>query len=117
MIFPDHLDYFNSGDDHVFQKSERFYTLSAINDCQTRDSVAATGFRRWLLSGSAVGAHRLCGDRDELGVGYPFAYDCRTQVFAWLYNFRRLVVRYAYHAANFLSMVQLGCAVILLRQF
>jgi len=39
------------------------------------------------------------------------------RLFAWLYNFRRLVVRYEYHAANFLGMVQLGCAVILLRQF
>ena len=39
------------------------------------------------------------------------------RLFAWLYNFRRLVVRYEYHAANFLGMVHLGCAVILLRQF
>jgi transposase len=39
------------------------------------------------------------------------------RLFAWLYNFRRLVVRYEYHAANFLGMVHLGCAVILLQQF
>ena len=39
------------------------------------------------------------------------------RLFAWLYNFRRLVVRYEYHAANFLGLVHLGCAVILLRQF
>ena len=39
------------------------------------------------------------------------------RLFAWLYNFRRLVVRYEYHATNFLGMLQLGCAVILLRQF
>lgn len=37
--------------------------------------------------------------------------------FAWLQNFRRLVVRYEYHVQNFLSMVQLGCAIILLRFF
>ena len=36
--------------------------------------------------------------------------------FAWLQNFRRLVVRYEYHLANFLAMVQLGCIVILLRK-
>jgi transposase len=36
--------------------------------------------------------------------------------FAWLQNFRRLVVRYEYHLANFLAMVQLGCIVILLRR-
>ncbi|MCF8068248.1 MAG: IS5 family transposase [Desulfobacterales bacterium] len=39
------------------------------------------------------------------------------RLFAWLQNFRRLVVRYEYHAQNFLSMVQLGCAIILLRFF
>ena len=36
--------------------------------------------------------------------------------FAWLQNFRRLVVRYEYHLENFLAMVQLGCIVILLRK-
>jgi transposase len=34
---------------------------------------------------------------------------------AWLQNFRRLVTRYEYHAANVLAFVQLGCIVILLR--
>ena len=38
------------------------------------------------------------------------------RLFAWLQNFRRLVVRYEYHLANFLAMVQLGCIVILLRR-
>lgn len=37
------------------------------------------------------------------------------RLFAWLQNFRRLVTRYEYHAANFLGFVQLGCIVILLR--
>jgi transposase len=36
--------------------------------------------------------------------------------FAWLQNFRRLVVRYEYYLENFLTMVQLGCIVILLRK-
>lgn len=39
------------------------------------------------------------------------------RLFAWLQNYRRLVVRYEYHVQNFLSMVQLGCAIILLRFF
>ncbi|MCG8550500.1 MAG: IS5 family transposase [Desulfobacterales bacterium] len=39
------------------------------------------------------------------------------RLFAWLQNFRRVVVRYEYHVQNFLSMVQLGCAIILLRLF
>ena len=39
------------------------------------------------------------------------------RLFAWLQNFRRLIVRYEYHAENFLGMVQLGCIKILLRFF
>jgi len=39
------------------------------------------------------------------------------RLFAWLHNFRRIVVRYEYHAENFLGMLQLGCAIILLRYF
>lgn len=37
------------------------------------------------------------------------------RLFAWLQNFRRLVVRYEYHLRNFLALVQLGCIVIMLR--
>jgi len=39
------------------------------------------------------------------------------RLFAWLRNFRRLVTRYEYHAANFLAFVQLACIMILLRHF
>jgi transposase len=39
------------------------------------------------------------------------------RLFAWLQNFRRLVIRYERHAANFLGFLHLGCALILLRQF
>jgi len=39
------------------------------------------------------------------------------RLFAWLQNYRRLVVRYEYHADNFLGLVHLGCAIILLRFF
>jgi len=38
------------------------------------------------------------------------------RLFAWLQNFRRLVVRYERHLKNFLGMIQLGCIVILLRR-
>lgn len=38
------------------------------------------------------------------------------RLFAWLQNFRRLVVRYEYHLENFLAMIRLGCIVILLRR-
>jgi len=39
------------------------------------------------------------------------------RLFAWLQNFRRLVVRYEYHVENFLALLQLGCSIILLRLF
>ena len=37
------------------------------------------------------------------------------RLFAWLFNFRRLVVRYEYHAENYQGLVHLAAAVILLR--
>ena len=37
--------------------------------------------------------------------------------FAWLHNFRRVVTRWERHLANYLGMVQLACAKILLRRF
>jgi transposase len=37
------------------------------------------------------------------------------RLFAWLQNFRRLVVRYEFRHDNFLGMVHLGCIIILLR--
>jgi transposase len=37
------------------------------------------------------------------------------RLFAWLFNFRRLVVRYEYHAENFKGFLHLAAAVILLR--
>ena len=37
------------------------------------------------------------------------------RLFAWLFNFRRVVVRYEYHAENFQGFVHLAAALILLR--
>jgi transposase len=37
------------------------------------------------------------------------------RLFAWLQNFRRLVIRYERYAENFLGMLHLGCCLILLR--
>jgi transposase len=37
--------------------------------------------------------------------------------FAWLQNYRRLVVRYERHADNFAGFVKLGCIRILLRAY
>ena len=37
------------------------------------------------------------------------------RLFAWLHNFRRLVIGYERRAAHYLGFVRLGCIVILLR--
>lgn len=37
------------------------------------------------------------------------------RLFAWLHNFRRLVVRWEFHIQNFLGFVHLGCLQLLLR--
>ena len=37
------------------------------------------------------------------------------RLFAWLHKFRRIVVRYDYHAENFLGFIHLACIKILLR--
>lgn len=39
------------------------------------------------------------------------------RLFAWLHNFRRIVVRYEYHHENHLGFIQLGCMLILLRNY
>ena len=41
---------------------------------------------------------------------------CKVErLFAWLQNYRRVVVRYERHAENFLGMLHLACCLILLR--
>lgn len=37
------------------------------------------------------------------------------RLFAWLHNFRRLVIRWEYHVENFLGFVRLGCLQLFLR--
>jgi transposase len=39
------------------------------------------------------------------------------RLFAWFHNYRRLVTRWERHAQNFLGMIHLACAVILVRAF
>lgn len=39
------------------------------------------------------------------------------RLFAWLYNFRRVVIRYERRIANYLALVLLAFAIILLRHF
>lgn len=39
------------------------------------------------------------------------------RLFAWLQNFRRVLVRFDYHDTNYLGFVHLACLVILLRNY
>jgi transposase len=39
------------------------------------------------------------------------------RLFAWLQNFRRILVRYEYHDENYLGFVHLGCILILLKAY
>lgn len=66
-----------------------------------------------------IAPHRRNRKRPKTQDGRPLRrYKRRWKVerlFAWLGNFRRLVVRYEYHAENYLGLVHLGCIIILLR--
>lgn len=68
-----------------------------------------------------ISPHRTSRRRPATQDGRPLRrYRKRWQIerlFAWLHNFRRLVTRYEYNALNFLGFVQLGCLIILARQF
>jgi transposase len=39
------------------------------------------------------------------------------RLFAWLHNFRRLIIRHEYKLENYLGFVHLGCILILVRQY
>ncbi len=70
-----------------------------------------------------IAPHRMVRNRKNAPTqdGRPLRrYRRRWKVerfFAWLHNYRRLTVRWEYHAANFLGFLKLGCIMILLRYF
>jgi transposase len=37
------------------------------------------------------------------------------RLFAWLFNFRRIITRHEYYPMNFLGFLRLACAMVLLR--
>lgn len=67
-----------------------------------------------------IALHRQGRVRPKTQDGRPLRRFTRRwkveRLFAWLGNFRRLVVRYERHSANFLGFVHLGYILILLRQ-
>ncbi len=74
-----------------------------------------------MIGDRAYGSDPLDAELGYLGVEmiaphrrrrYKRCWNIR-HLFAWLGNFRRLVVRYEYRMENFLGFVRLGCVVIL----
>ena len=65
-------------------------------------------------------AHRRNSKRRKTQDGRRLRRDRRRwtieRLFAWLGNYFRRLVRYERQVENYLGFVQLGCAVILLRQ-
>jgi transposase len=68
-----------------------------------------------------IAPHRANRKKPKTQDGRPLRrYKRRWKVerlFAWLQNFRRILVRHQYHAENSLGFVQLGCTIILLRWY
>ena len=66
-----------------------------------------------------IAPHRSNRRRPKTQDGRPLRRYLRRwkieRLFAWLFNFRRLVTRYERHAENFLGFLYLGCICILLR--
>jgi transposase len=68
-----------------------------------------------------IAPHKTNRVRGKTQDGRELRRYCRRwkieRLFAWLHNFRRLVTRWEYHEANFLGLVQLGCVLILMRNY
>jgi transposase len=78
--------------------------------------------RLWEERGIAlIAPHRKNRTRPPTQDGRPLRrYKRRWKVerlFAWLFNFRRLITRHERNAENFLAFLQLACVCILLRRF
>ena len=85
----------------------------------TLDSRFIADLSRRLIGDLAYDADPLDGELAKVGVEIIALHRrCRWKIerlFAWLGNFRRLVVRYERSALNYLGFVHLGCVPILLR--
>jgi hypothetical protein len=68
-----------------------------------------------------IAPHRSNRKRPKTQDGRPLRRYVRRwkveRLFAWLHNYRRLVVRYEHYVENFQGFVQLGCMMILIKQF
>jgi len=106
---------------------------------ETLDSLVTTGSPERLIGDKAydsdpldeklrkergiemIAPHKVNGKKDKTQDGRALRRYVRRwkveRLFAWLHNFRRLVVRWEYHETNYKGFLLLGCTVILLRHF
>ena len=79
-----------------------------------------SGRRLAGLGVEMIAPHRRNRKRPKTQDGRPLRWYKRRwkgeRLFAWLGDFRRLVVWYERHALNYLGFVHLGCILILFRQ-
>jgi transposase len=68
-----------------------------------------------------IAPHKVNRSKPKTQDGRKLRRYCRRwkieRLFAWLHNFRRLVTRWEFYEANFLGLVQLGCILILMRNY
>jgi hypothetical protein len=98
------------------EKPERLIGEDKAYDSDPLDERLAMEYAVELIS-----PHRLRRKRPKTQDGRPLRrYKHRWKIerllFAWLQNSHRILVRYEYHAENYLGFVQLGCMMILLRR-
>ena len=66
-----------------------------------------------------ISSHRLRRKKPKTQDGRPLrrykrSWKIERLLFAWLQNLHRILVRYEYHAENYLGLILLGCMMILL---
>jgi transposase len=97
------------------EKPERLIGEDKAYDSDPLDEKLAIEYGVEMIS-----PHKAWRKRPKTQYGRPLRrYKHRWKVerlFAWLQNFHRILVRYEYHAENYLGFVQLGCMMILLRR-
>ena len=94
-------------------KPKRVIADRAYDSDKLRRTLAKRGIR-------LISPHRRNRTKAPTQDGRTLRRYCRRwkveRLFSWLFNWRRTVVRYEFHAKNYLGFVQLACIMLLSRQ-
>jgi transposase len=94
------------------ERPERLIGDKAYDSAPLDVALAAVGIE-------LIAPHRMHRTRPKTQDGHSLWRNKRRwkveRLFAWLQNFRRVLVRHEYHAENYLGFVHLGCILMLLR--